>query len=142
MLMAVPIPVIYAVVRFLRLAFYVLRALLRNDEARGLLFLLLAIVTIGVMFYHRVEGWSLLDSYYYTVITLTTVGYGDLAPTTAAGKLFTTVYILMGLGIFAAFISLLAKTTIDEFSKAADDHSLRLQSRRTVTSERDKSEGI
>jgi hypothetical protein len=43
------------------------------------------------------------------VVTLATVGYGDLHPTTDAAKLFTVVYVLVGLGVFAAFIAELTK---------------------------------
>jgi hypothetical protein len=39
----------------------------------------------GTLFYSQVEGWSLLDSLYFSIITLTTVGYGDLTPATTAG---------------------------------------------------------
>jgi voltage-gated potassium channel len=43
-------------------------------------------LVLGTLFYWRVEGCSILDAIYFSVITLTTVGYGNLAPTTAAGK--------------------------------------------------------
>jgi voltage-gated potassium channel len=49
--------------------------------------------------YSTVEGWSVVDAFYFSVTTLTTVGLGDLAPTTTMGKLFTVVYIFAGLGI-------------------------------------------
>jgi voltage-gated potassium channel len=62
-------------------------------------------LTIGTVFYHLVERWSWLDSYYFSVVTLTTVGYGDFAPHTAAGKFFTTFYLMFGIGIITAFIS-------------------------------------
>ena len=43
------------------------------------------------------EGWNLLDSLYFSVVTLTTIGYGDLSPSTAASKIFTIFYIFVGL---------------------------------------------
>jgi hypothetical protein len=51
------------------------------------------------------EGWSPVDAFYFSVVTLATVAYGDLHPTTDVAKLFTVVYILFGLGVLAAFIS-------------------------------------
>ena len=55
------------------------------------------------------EGWSPVDALYFSVVTLATVGFGDLHPTTDAAKLFTVLYILFGLGVIAAFISELMK---------------------------------
>lgn len=65
---------------------------------------LLAIAT-GTVFYHLVEHFSWLNSYYFSTITLATVGYGDLVPHTDAGKIFTTFYIFFGIGIITTFIS-------------------------------------
>lgn len=63
-----------------------------------------AVISIGTIFFHFVEKWSWLDSYFFTVVTLSTVGYGELVPATALGKIGTTVFIFTGLGIFAAAI--------------------------------------
>ncbi|MDJ0820982.1 MAG: potassium channel family protein [Paracoccaceae bacterium] len=64
----------------------------------------LSIIGGGTVFFRYVEGWSWLDSYFFTVVTLSTVGYGNLVPATAAGKIGTTVFILLGLGVFAVAI--------------------------------------
>lgn len=56
------------------------------------------------MFFRWAEGWSWLDSYFFTVVTLSTVGYGSLVPQTALGKIGTTVFIFVGLGVFAVAI--------------------------------------
>jgi hypothetical protein len=63
----------------------------------------------GAVFYHFVEDLKWIDAFYFCVVTLATVGYGDITPHTDAGKLFTIVYILIGVGIIGAFINLLAK---------------------------------
>jgi voltage-gated potassium channel len=72
---------------------------------RILLLAAVFILLIGTVFYHLVEHWSWLNSYYFSVVTLTTVGYGDFAPHTNAGKIFTTFYLFIGIGIITAFIS-------------------------------------
>jgi len=59
-----------------------------------------AIITIGVLFYHFAEGLGWIDAIYFTSATLTTVGYGDFVPQTDAGKLFTSVYAFLGIGLF------------------------------------------
>ncbi len=67
----------------------------------------LALVTIitGSIFYHVVEHLKWLDAVYFSVVTLATVGYGDIVPKTDLGKIFTVFYILVGIGIIAAFAS-------------------------------------
>jgi voltage-gated potassium channel len=84
-----------------------------DPEFRALGFLVTVLVTAGTIFYWQAEGWSVVDSLYFSVITLTTVGYGDLAPASTAGKLFTVVYILLGLGILVSFLSMVARHAID-----------------------------
>ncbi len=75
-----------------------------KDPAIQVLAIMLAIVlVIGTIFYWSVEGWNLLDSLYFSVVALTTVGLGDFAPETTAGKAFTIVYLISGVGLMMAF---------------------------------------
>ena len=99
------IPFFLAFSRF----FQSIRRGLRDPEFRVLFTLVIALLTSGMFFYHEVEGWSWLDSLYTSVITLTTVGYGDLTPHTAFGKIFTMIYIFIGLGIILAFVTAIEK---------------------------------
>jgi voltage-gated potassium channel len=75
-----------------------------ETRTRIIIALLLAVIASGTTFFHFVEGWSWLDSYFFTVVTLSTVGYGNLVPVTPIGMIGTTVLIMIGLGIFAAAI--------------------------------------
>ncbi len=79
---------------------------------RSAFFLAGMILLSGTIFYRSVEGWSWIDSFYFSVTTASTVGLGDLAPKTDAGKLFTTLYIFVGAGVFVVLISLLAKALL------------------------------
>jgi voltage-gated potassium channel len=82
---------------------------LRHDRQFGSLALLAAVAIIsGTGFYTLVEGLRFVDAFYFSVITLTTVGYGDFAPQTDVGKLFTAVYVLFGVGILLAFVTTVA----------------------------------
>lgn len=56
-------------------------------------------VATGTIVFHILEGWSIVDSLYLTAQTVTTVGFGDLAPRTVYGRLFATVFMLLSVGI-------------------------------------------
>ena len=62
----------------------------------------MATLMMGTLFYHWVEGWSYLDALYFCVVSLATVGYGDLTPTTPIARMFTIVYLINGIGILLA----------------------------------------
>jgi len=69
----------------------------------------IAILAIGTVFYHFIENWSWIDSLYFSVITLTTVGFGDFVPTSPLSKIFTIGYIIVGIGIILGFINIVAR---------------------------------
>src|ERR1700736_2514120 len=58
--------------------------------------LFLALLLTGTAGYMLIEGWSLLDAVYMTVTTLSTVGFGEIHPLHTAGRIFTIIYILIG----------------------------------------------
>lgn len=77
------------------------------------LIILLTIFIIGTIGFHFIEGWSLVDSFYVCIATLSTVGYGDFAPETTAGKFFTVFVIIFGVGMMFYTLVLLAETFIE-----------------------------
>jgi len=95
-------------VRFTR----AIRRGLRDPEFRSLVGLVVLTLTAGTAFYWDVEDWSLLDSFYFSAITLATVGYGDLVPSTPGGKLFTVFYVFAGVGIILTFVQAVAQASV------------------------------
>ena len=63
--------------------------------------LLLLIVVIGTGGYSLLEGWNLLDSFYMTIITISTTGYKEVSPLSEAGRLFTVFLIVAGVTVLA-----------------------------------------
>jgi Trk-type K+ transport system membrane component len=78
---------------------FIKRSLQRTVMERDVLYgmsLIVFLVVCAIIAYHFLEGWNYLDSAYFAVSTITTVGYGDLSPHTAAGKVFTIIFMLVG----------------------------------------------
>lgn len=82
---------------------------LGESEFSGLLKIIALLLISGTVFYHFVEGWRFLDSLYFSVTTLTTVAYGDFHPITDIGKIFTMLYVLVGVGLMFGFIATVAR---------------------------------
>jgi voltage-gated potassium channel len=73
------------------------------------IFLLLLITSGGTIGYMMIEGWSFIDSFYMTIITISTVGFGEVAELTVYGKLFTSFLIISSFGTFAFVLSAITK---------------------------------
>jgi voltage-gated potassium channel len=73
-----------------------------DKESRPAFLWAFALLVLGTFTYHWLEGWSYLDSLYFCVISLATVGYGDLTPTTPLAKIITIIYVINGIGILLA----------------------------------------
>lgn len=89
-----------------------LAVMVRDPEERGPVLLVASLLVVGTAFYAIVEGWSVVDAVYFCTMSLATVGYGDVVPDTAAAKLFTVVYVLVGIGILVSFFTALTAKTL------------------------------
>ncbi len=92
------------------------------SEVRMALLALSVMITIGTVAYHQIEGWNWVTSFYFTVATLTTVGYGDIYPTTDLSRLFTACFALAGVTIALASIGIIGSTYLkkrDELIRCA-----------------------
>src|SRR3989344_4287480 len=61
--------------------------------------LIIFLLMIGTFYLHYSEDWSYVDSFYFSTITLTTVGYGDLYPSKDSTKIFVSIYAIVGISI-------------------------------------------
>jgi len=66
---------------------------------------LVGIIVVGVLGFTLLEKAPLIDALYFTVVTLATVGYGDIHPVTSLGKVFVILLIISGVGIFLGVIA-------------------------------------
>ncbi len=93
--------------------FRIFKRLWSEPAFRALILLEVMLLGGGMTFYHFVEGWGWLDAAYFCVVTLATVGFGDISPTTAYGRLFTIFYIILGVALLGVFIQLAGKTAFE-----------------------------
>ena len=70
-----------------------------------LLALLFTVMLTGTLGFMKLEGLSLSDAIYFSVVTVTTVGYGDIIPKTGAGKFLAMVLIIAGVGTFLGVVA-------------------------------------
>ena len=91
---------------------FALRTSWGDPAFRGVAVSIITLLASATIFYTLVEGWSVLDSLYFAVVTGLTIGYGDLVPQHAISKVFTMFYALLAVGLFVALAASLAKATL------------------------------
>jgi voltage-gated potassium channel len=90
---------------------------------RVLLYLLVAVgvFSLGTFGYTLIEGWPLFDSFYMTVITLATIGYGETHELSTAGRAFTIVLIFLGVGLGTVLLGSAWQAVLEgQFSRFLD----------------------
>jgi len=89
------------------------RSRLRSPfRIRYALFALAVAILLGTIGFYLIEDWSLADSLYVTVQTLTTVGYGDVPPHSGVGRLFAVLVMLIGAGGVALAVSTIVQSVV------------------------------
>lgn len=83
----------------------------------------ISFIVLGAIFYRIVEKFSWLDSFYFTVMTLATVGYGDIVPKTGIGKVFTMFYVLIGISIFVVLARVVVAGLLLRHARSGDKSS-------------------
>jgi hypothetical protein len=85
--------------------------IVRHPRHQAFALSMVVVVASGVVFYSFAEDWSVADSLYFTVIALTTIGFGDFTPTTTLSRLFTTAYAVIGVGLIGILVHLIVSNT-------------------------------
>jgi len=106
-----------------------IRHQLDDDAFRATLVLLVGLLLAGTLVYSFLEGWSLVDALYFSVVTLATVGYGDLHPTTDVSKLFTIMYMLTGIGVLVVFAGRVVDGMVSDRSEVIHEREERRRAR-------------
>ena len=88
-----------------KLAFHGKIDQMKKKQLIGLLSVLVLVTCMGTMGYRFIEGWSLFESFYMTIITLTTTGFMEVKPLSTEGRAFTVILLMMGMGIVVFSVS-------------------------------------
>jgi hypothetical protein len=112
-----------------------LAAVVRDVHTRAIGLALIGLLATGTVFYTIVEGWDPLDSLYFSVISLATVGYGDFTPTTDIGKIFTIFFVLAGVGVLVVFVSEVARQTISRTDRVVEERVARRREKEIAAEE-------
>lgn len=72
----------------------------KDVEFRILFVFIVLLLFTGAIFYSEVEGYKLIDSLYFSVMIMSTIGYGELSLSTTVAKIFTIVYAFVSIGVF------------------------------------------
>jgi len=84
---------------------------------------IVALLVIGTFAYSSIEGWRLIDSFYFIATTLTTVGLGDFVPTHDVSKLFTVFFVFAGVGIMLYSLSVIADSLFRKGVRSIESHN-------------------
>ena len=87
--------------------------IMRHPKHQALALLVVLYGFVGTAFFSWQEGWGFVDSFYFTAVTLSTVGFGDFAPTTTFARVVMPFYLLFGLGILGAIVHALVSSLLD-----------------------------
>lgn len=68
---------------------------------------LVSLIAIGTLVYKYLEDWTWIQSFYFSVVTLFTLGHGDFHPSANASRLFTAFYIILGVSITISAVAVI-----------------------------------
>jgi potassium channel subfamily K len=81
------------------------------------IFFVIMMLVIGAFLFHRIEWRDYFNALYFCIITLTSVGYGDLVPHTTPGKILTMIYALTALPLFVYTMSIIVEDRMKRWKK-------------------------
>jgi hypothetical protein len=94
--------------------------LLGEPRVRPILIFAMLVLLVGTVLFHWLEGWSWVDAFYFCAITLFTIGYGDLTPTTDLTKILTVLYAFNGVGVLVAFATQAMQVRSERFAESRE----------------------
>jgi len=96
----------------------------RNTRVQALMLICALIALVQAAIFVWLEGWRFLDAFYFAVVSMATVGYGDFVPQTSLGKICAMGFLLVGIGVFVLTVSSIAQVILQQVVRAEEifDH--------------------
>ncbi|WP_134680435.1 potassium channel family protein [Paracoccus ravus] len=94
--------------------FFAVFAAFRTPRVQALILVCLLIALVQSGLFMLIEKWRFLDAFYFSIVSMATVGYGDLTPQTSLGKICAICFLLVGIGIFVLTVTSLAQAIMRE----------------------------
>ncbi|PIQ67586.1 hypothetical protein COY25_02430 [Candidatus Uhrbacteria bacterium CG_4_10_14_0_2_um_filter_41_7] len=89
----------------------------KYEPIRAILLFVIIMIVGGTLIFMELEHWSFLDALYFTVSTVTTVGYGDFVATQPATKLIAIIYMLLSVPLLLISVGVIADSVYHEREK-------------------------
>lgn len=104
--------------------------------------IILVVILAGMCFYHFVEWLSWFDSFYFVLITMSTIGYGDIVPQTHGGKLVAIFYAFSWVPLFIytmwLFVERRLRSTVHHYVKHSTHQAVKAMSKKIAKIEKEK----
>jgi len=107
----------------------------KNLDLISAVVILMILIVIGVWFFNYEEGWGWVNSFYFTVMTVTTVGYGDLVPTHDVSKIVTSIYSMVSIPLVIIALGVIARNYFEKRILGIENRITELLSREKVIEE-------
>jgi len=92
-----------------------------HPKLRFFFLVILFFIFLGVVVFSAIESWSIVDSLYFTVSTMTTVGFGDIVPTHDTSKLLATFYMMLTVPLILISVGLVTEVVHDNLQKRIEE---------------------
>ncbi|MCF7834575.1 potassium channel family protein [Candidatus Gracilibacteria bacterium] len=79
---------------------------------------IILVIIIGAVIFHYIEGLHFGDALYFTVTTMSTIGFGDITPQTDLGKIFVSIYAIIGVPLFISVSGLILESRFNRHIKS------------------------
>lgn len=100
--------------------FFAMLAAFREPRVQALMVVCLLIALMQSALFMLIEHWRFLDAFYFSIVSMATVGYGDLTPETSLGKICAIGFLVVGIGVFVLTVTSFAQTILRELALSED----------------------